>query len=60
MYIAAPQFESTYDPARQELVTGFIRPLRQQQAKAFHQWMHPVEEKTFDPSKSQLIVGLNL
>ena len=58
MYIAASQFERNYDPAKQELVNGLIRPPPQRQSTGFHQCVYPVQEETFNPKKSQLVVGL--
>ena len=61
LFIGVAQFETNYDQTRGsgELVTGLIFPtLPQQHSNAFLQWVHPVEEKMFDPQKSQLVTGL--
>ena len=60
MYVGPAQFETSHDVGSQELVTGMTLPITPQQlSKDSSQWTHSEEEKTFDPKKSQLIVGLS-
>ena len=60
LYVAGAQFETSHDVGSQELVTGMTLPITPQQlSMASPQWTHPEEEKTFDPKKSELVLGLS-
>ena len=54
--VGTAQFETMYEPAKEELVPGMILP--KQQPITYSQWTFPVEEEMFDHQKSQLITGL--
>ena len=56
LYVAAAQFETTYEPVKEELVPGMILP--KQQPITYPQRTFPVEEEMFDHQKSELITGL--